>query len=79
VDGRPECAIVGSYTEFIRWRAEDPKGRARVTFLNTAERAEQLVANGAAKGALYRIGTWETSPARAAAAELERLAGELEG
>ena len=42
-----------------------------MTYLNTQERAEQLVANGAAKGAPHRIGSWEMSPARDAAEGLE--------
>jgi hypothetical protein len=65
-DGRPEYAIAGSYSEFLRWRSEDPKARARVTFLATAERAE-----GREPGVLHRIGTWETSPASEAAEALE--------
>jgi hypothetical protein len=65
-DGRPGYAIAGSYTEFLRWRAENPKARARVTFLATAERAE-----GRPPGALHRIGAWETSAAREAAEGLE--------
>ncbi len=67
VSPRPrEYAIAGSHTEFIRWVGEDPKTRARVTFLNTPERAR-----GRAPGVLHRAPGWETSPARAAAELLE--------
>jgi hypothetical protein len=63
---RPEYAIAVSYTEFICWRAEDPKRRARVTFMSTPERAE-----GREPGTVHRIGNWKESPAWRAAKELE--------
>jgi hypothetical protein len=69
-NGTPEYPIAGSYTAFLPWRSEDPKVRARVTFLATAERAE-----GREPGVLHRIGTWETSPARGAAEGLEGVRG----
>jgi hypothetical protein len=52
---RAEYAIAGTYREYLAWRSEDPKGRARVTFLNTAERAEQFAAS-ARKGTVHRVG-----------------------
>lgn len=68
--GRPEYAIAGSHREFVDWRRENPKLRGHVIYLFNAQRAEQL-AKWVPKGKLHRIGTWETSPARAAAEELE--------
>ena len=64
--GKPEYAIAGSYTEFMRWRSEDVKARGGVIFLNTPELCE-----GRAPGVLHRIGTWECSPAREAGERLE--------
>lgn len=70
MEGRPEYAVSATYAAFLAWMREDPKSRARVTYL-TAERAEALVGAGAAKGVLHRLGGWETSPAREAAERLE--------
>lgn len=61
----PEYAIAGTYTEFMRWRAEKPKERAHVIYL-VPERLE-----GREPGILHRIGTWENSPVLERALELE--------
>jgi hypothetical protein len=55
----PEYAIAGSFGEFMIWRSADRKGRSRVKYLATAERAEELP-----PGTLHCIGSWERSPAR---------------
>lgn len=66
----PGYAIAGSFGEFMIWRSADRKGRSKVVYLATAERAEQAARTGS-RGVLYRIGTWERSPAREAAERLE--------
>ena len=73
-DTRPteqEYAIAGSFGEFMIWRSADRDGRSHVTYLPTAERAEQIARTGP-QGVLHRIGSWEKSPARAAAEKLLR-------
>lgn len=64
---KPEYAIAGSYADFLHFRRTLPR---YVAYL-TRERAEQLLAKGAAKGRLHRLPGWETSEARAAAEQLE--------
>ena len=70
----PEPPIAGSWLEFRRWLWEDPQARKHVDYL-TPDRAKKLMKRGAPKGKLHRIGTWETSPARAAASARTRRHG----
>ena len=68
MDEKPQYAIAGRYAEFMEWRKRHTG--LHVSYL-TRERAKFMLAKGAPRGVLHRIGTWETSPARRAAERLE--------
>ena len=69
VERRPQYAIAGTWLEFNAWKKQHPE-LGHVSLL-TKERAEIMLAQGAAKGVLHRAPGWETSEAREAAERLE--------
>ena len=68
----PHYAIAGTFSEWYLWervwRQENPG--VEVAYL-TKGRALAFLRRGYPKGVLHRIGSWESSPAREAAKELE--------
>ena len=68
---RREYCIAGDVLSWIAWVGGNVEKRSRVTYIDTAAKAEALLAAGAPRGKLHRLPGWESSPARDAAERLE--------
>lgn len=69
--GPREYVIAGDHATWISWLGGNLKERSRVTYLDTAEKAQALLDAGAPRGPLHRLPGWETSPVRELAERLE--------